>query len=422
MARTPTNFFTSERRAVLEDLTGQLSDTDLLILHTIGQYSATKLWPMEVYKAINDPDNGRDTTRPLTADNGHVAFRNAIKPLIDPEQIGFRGCFLPEEAGCAGVAVPVYMMGLEMIAQGNASVALSLLIDGSILNSIWKLGDEKQKERYVRDALRDKKMTAFAQTEPGHGSDAGNLETRAILDGNHYVLNGQKSWNTNGGWADYYFVIVRTHPDRMRGPNGLSIIMVHRDEISDIRQIQKYSVPGSYNAELFFNDARVPVEEDNVKRMIGEKDRGFASTKELLTGGRVTVAAYGLGIATEAFEDALDYSRERVSQGEPLFEKQAIRLPLGECKAQIDAARLSTYSAAKRMQEGRLGAEASEAKLLANDIALRMALFNMSVHGAYGTAKEYRAHQLFDDVWGGFVGEGTAEVQKILIAHAIRHS
>lgn len=421
MARTPTNFFTTERRQVLEDLVGKLSPEESEFLTLIGKYSATELWPYKKYLTINNPNNGRDMNKPLSPDNGHVAFRNAIGPLIDPDQIGFRGCFLPEEASCAGISVPAYMMGLEMIAQGNASVALSLLIDGSVLNSIWNIGDKRQKERYVIDALRNKKMTAFAQTEPGHGSDAGNLETKAVLSGDHYILNGQKNWNTNGGWAEYYWVVARTNPDKTLGPNGLSIIMVHRDEISQIRLMEKYTVPGSFTAELFFDNAIVPLEDEGVKRMIGEKDRGFAAAKELLTGGRVTVAAYGLGIAAEAFEMTLDYTKGRTSAGKTLIEFQGTSFPLADIATELDAGRLLTYRAAKRMQEGEMNhAEASKAKLFATELAERAAILNRRLHASYGLSTEYRCMQLIHDAEVGVTGEGTSEIQRILIASSLK--
>src|SRR3989338_1325571 len=240
MARQPKSFFTPERRTLLEDLTG-LSETDTAALELVGRYAAEKLWPQ--YEAIN-------------ADSR--AFHAAMDSLIDPKQLGFRGSLLPEELGGIDLSIPAYMMGLEMLSQGNASVALSLAIDGSVLSALSRLGDEHQLGRYVRDALRDKRMTAFALTEPGYGSDAGNLETRATTDGASWKLNGQKTWTTNGGWADYYFVVCRTNPDRNLGPAGLSVLMVHKEEIAAIEQIPKYTVPGSYTATLTFADSVVP--------------------------------------------------------------------------------------------------------------------------------------------------------------------
>ena len=421
MARTPTDFFTSQRQQVLEDLMGELPFNEKGFLHLIGGYSAKRLWPQLSYDAINNPDSGRDMSRPRSGDNGHAAFKEAVSPLIDPEDIGFRGCFLPEEAGGAGISIPSYMMSLEMIAQGNASMALSLLIDGSVLNSIWGLGDDKQKERYVVNALRNKKMTSFALTEPNHGSDAGSLETKALVKENNYVLSGQKIWITNGGWADYYFVVVRTHPDKSRGPNGLSIIMVHKDEISDMRQIDKFTVPGSYTAELFFNEKAIPFEDSGVRRMVGQRDSGFASAKDLLTGGRVTVAAYGLGIATEAFEMALDYAKERPSGGKVLIEHQGMGMPLADLATELDAARYLTYVAAKRMQQGSMYyAEASKAKLFATELAARAAEFNRRIYASYGLSREYRCMQLVHDAGVGITGEGTSEIQRILIASNLK--
>jgi len=398
MARQPKSFFTPERRTLLEDLTG-LSETDTAALELVGRYAAEKLWPQ--YEAIN-------------ADRR--AFHAAMDSLIDPKQLGFRGSFLPEDLGGIDLSIPAYMMGLEMLSQGNASVALSLAIDGSVLSALSRLGDEQQLGRYVRDALRDKRMTAFALTEPGYGSDAGNLETRATTDGASWKLNGQKTWTTNGGWADYYFVVCRTNPDRNLGPAGLSVLMVHKEEIATIEQIPKYTVPGSYTATLTFADSVVPAA-DGAARLVGSVDTGFMDAKRLLEGGRITIASFGLGIASEAFEMALDYTRTRESQGEALIEKQAIALPLAEFDARLDAARLMTYTAAKRMQAGRMeNAEASKAKLLGSELAAELADFNRRVHGSYGLAKEYRCVQLIHDAGVAVTGEGTSEIQKILIA------
>ena len=170
MTRNPTNFFTRERQEVLEDLLGNIEE-HRTFLDMIGKASA-ELWHR--YARINDPNNGRDLSQKLSASNGHLAFRVAIEPFMDPHQYGFRGSFLPKEAfpfinhdeRIGGLPAQIYIMGLEMIAQGNPSVALSLAIDGSVLSALWQLGNERQKQRYVIDALSDKKMLAFAVKNP----------------------------------------------------------------------------------------------------------------------------------------------------------------------------------------------------------------------------------------------------------------
>ncbi len=452
MVRKPTNLFTAERKQVLKDLmpgvsaklqiaiaqavghewqpytpiglavkAEGISEEEIMALEAIGAYVGSTI--MDNYEAINNPN--------------HDAFHAAIDTLVDPEQFAFRGSFLPEEAGGVGLSIPAYMMGLEMIAQANASVALSLLIDGSVLNSVWNLGDEAQRQRYVIDALAEKKMTAFALTEPGHGSDAGGLQTKAILAGDEYIISGQKNWITNGGWAEYYFLVARTEEPfafqggteegTFRPVGGKSIIMVHKDEITDIRQMQKFTVPGSYTAELFFDEAHVPFRDGGdgaVKRRIGEAHRGFRDAKQLLTGGRVTVAAYGCGVASEAYDMAVDYAHERTTFGKQLIQHQDVAFRLAALKTRLDAARLLTYRAAKRMQDGdpMAHAEASQAKLFANQVAHDMTVFNRELHGSYGLSKEYKCMQLVHDAGVGVTGEGTAEVQKMLIAQAIRRN
>jgi len=404
MARQPKNLFTKERKAVLEDIIGELSDLDEMVLNTIGKYAAEQLWPQDKYEEINNSED-------------HTAFLEAIEPLIDPNQLGFRGSFLPDEAGGIDLQMPVYMMGLEILSQANPSVALSLAIDGSVLLAVWKLGDEQQRQRYVTDALTDMKICSFALTEPGYGSDAGNLETKAVPDNDNYIFNGEKNWITNAGWADYYFTVTRTNPDKSLGPKGLSVIMTHKDEITSITQMPKYTVPGTFTGELSFADAVVPVEDDGVKRMLGNKDTGFIDAKDLLEGGRVTIAAYGLGVASEAFEMALNYAHERQSRGEALIQKQSLAFKFADFDTCLDAARLLTYRAAKRMQEDTMGyAEASKAKLFANDLAHDLARFNIDLHGGYGLSKEFKCMQLFHDAGVGVTGEGTKQIQQTLIA------
>jgi len=414
MARTPSNFFTPARKQVLEDLVGSLSTEDKLILNQVGEYSATNLWPWDLYQKINDP--GAD----------HAAFSEAIDPLIDPEKIGLRGAFLREKQGYegeprfAGISFPIYIMCLELIAQGNGSVALSLLIDGSVLNSIGNLGDEAQIQRYVVDALHNKQMTAFVLTEPGAGTDTSGIRLTAILGEEQYILNGEKNWITNAGWADYYFVVVRT-ADTFPGTGGLSIIMVHKDEISGIKQMEKHTVPGSYTGELVFGDAQVPVKDGGVKRMIGEQDTGFSTAKRFLTGGRVTMAAYGLGIATEAFEMAKDYAKDREIGGQRVIDFQAKSFELADLMTGLDGARLLTYRAAKHMEEGKLtDIEASMAKLTATELALEASLVNIFMHASYGISKENRAVPLFHDALVGIIGEGTSDVQRAILAKFIK--
>ncbi len=417
MSRAPTNFFTDERAIVLRDIMGPEADEYSAALNVLGEYSAQELWSEEKYAAINDPNNGREMDQPISAHNGHLAFREAMTPLITSE-IGFRGAFLPEIAGGSDMPVPVYMMGLEILAQGNGSIPLSLLIDGSVLNSVWHLGDENQRKRYVQDALENQIMTAFAQTEPGGGSAAADLDTMATVLSDGYRVLGEKNWITNADWAGYYFLVARTNPDRSLRGNGVSIIMVHRDEIDEIRQMRKDTVPGSYTGELIFQDAFVPLEDGGVKRMIGEKDNGFSSAKNLLNGGRVTIAAYSNGLTAEALDMAWAYAVQRESGGEKIAKKQALSFPLAELETGLDAARLLTYRAAMRMQQGdpMRYQDASKAKLFASELALRATEMNWRVHGSYGTSHEFRCNQLRRDVEVAVIGEGTSEVQKGIIA------
>ena len=212
------NLFTAERQLLLEDMLGEIPRHEFDFLNLVGEYAAKELWPFDKYRIINDPEYARE--RELQPKEfGHEALKVVMAPLIDPNAIAVRGAFLPEKLGGHDISKPVYIMALEILGQANASVSISLAIDGSFLDTVASLGTEEQARRYVTDAIERKKMAAFAQTEPGHGTDVANLEARASIKDEFFVLSGQKSLITNGGWADYYFVVLRTGPN---GKHGLS--------------------------------------------------------------------------------------------------------------------------------------------------------------------------------------------------------
>lgn len=423
MPRIPTNFFNQDRQRALEAILGEIPPHEFTFLNMIGEWSAQKLWP--AYLEINNPDSGRDMARSRSAYNGHLAFRQAIEPFIDPHVLGFRGSFLPQEAfsfmeereRIGGISRPSYIAALEMIAQGSPAVALSLSIDGSTLYTLWNIGDDAQKQRYVVESLANKKMLAFAQTEPRGGTDVANTQTYAKLSDSSYELNGQKNWITNGDWAEYYFTVLRTNPDKSLGKRGLSILMVHRSEIPEIVQMDKYTVPGSYTAVLYLDGAKVPVEVNGVRRMIGSQDGGFDLTNKLLIGGRVDLASLGNGISQEAFYDAVQYANERIVNGNRVIDFQAKRHELAELESHLKVNRYATYAAARSMQDGKLDdREAAAVKLRATELARSMTLANIDIQASHGVEINSRAVPYFLDTLVLTIGEGTSDVQRAIIA------
>ncbi len=298
----------------------------------------------------------------------------------------------------------------------DAGVALSLAAHHGLCSAhINSTGSEEQKLRWLPPLARGEKVGCWGLTEPGSGSDAGGMRTTAVRDGQHWVLNGSKNFITNGRIADT--AVVMTVTDRAAGKKGISAIVVERGTkgFRSGRKEDKLGVRSSDTSELVFEDCRVPL-----GNLIGQEGQGFVDTLRILDKGRIGIAAFSLGIAQAAFEASLRYARERKQFGHPIADFQAIQFKIAEMAVKVDAARLLTWRAAALADLGKAhSAESSMAKLYASEVSVEIALEAIQIHGGYGYIKEYPVERHLRDAKLGTIGEGTSEVQRLVIARLL---
>ncbi|MFQ5911812.1 MAG: acyl-CoA dehydrogenase family protein [Nitrospinota bacterium] len=324
---------------------------------------------------------------------------------------GFFAMPFPEWAEGLGLPFVVYVGALELLAKGCAATALSAAIHNTATQGVLDYGNETLKENFLKAMVTGEFVSAFALTEPGSGSDAAALKTRAHYADCSYRLEGSKSFISNAGVADLYFVFARTD-------KGISAFLVHKgDEGFQVGGlIEKLGVRGSPTGLLYFDGCRVPKE-----RLVGEEGEGDRYLKAMLNTGRVTVAAISVGIAEAAFEKSFRYSLERRQFGRPLYEFQMTQDKLATLSTRIAAARKLTYHAATlkdRTEDFAL--EASQAKLLAAEVSQQVSLEAIQIHGGVGYADETDVHRHVRDALLMSIGEGTSEIQKLLIARLDR--
>jgi alkylation response protein AidB-like acyl-CoA dehydrogenase len=328
-------------------------------------------------------------------------------------ELGLMGLPVPEELGGVGADFVSYISAIEEISYASASVGVILAVHTSVATfPIVYFGSEEQKQKYVPKLAAGEWVGAFALTEPNAGSDAGAIRTRAIRDGDHYVLNGSKVFITNGSAADLFCVFAVTDPKR--GNRGITAFLVERDipgfRIGKVEK--KMGLNGTGTCELVFEDARVPVE-----NRLGKENEGFAIAMRLLDGGRIGIAAQGLGIARAAFDAANRYVRQRKQFGQEVFQFQGVQFLLADMATKIEAAKWLVYRAAQLRQAGRPCAkEAAMAKLFATDTAMQVTTDAVQLFGGYGYIKEYQVERYMRDAKVTQIYEGTNQIQRIVIA------
>jgi alkylation response protein AidB-like acyl-CoA dehydrogenase len=278
-----------------------------------------------------------------------------------------------------------------------------------------RFANEEQKNRILKPLASGQQIGCFALTEPQAGSDASNLRTMAVLEGDHYVINGQKVWITNAANADWALVFCVT--DREKRHKGLTALMVPKDApgFSVGKHEEKMGIRGAVSAGLHFENCRVPV-----SNRLGSEGEGFKVAMSTLDGGRIGIAAQAVGIAQGAFEAALQYSRQRSAFGHQIADFQAIQWMLSDMATEIDAARLLVYRAALAKDSGqRFSREASMAKLFASETAMKHTVKAVQIHGGYGYSKEFPVERAMRDAKITEIYEGTSEIQRLVIAEAI---
>lgn len=331
-------------------------------------------------------------------------------------QVGLMGVTFPAEYGGSALGYIEYATILEELARVDGSVALIVSAHNTLCaGHIFLAGDEEQKRKYLLPLARGEKLGCWSLTEPGSGSDASAARASAKLEGNFWVLNGVKSFVTNGHYADLCVVMAVTDPKG--GKHGISafIVETRTPGFTAGKKENKLGLRASDTAEVIFEDCRVP--KTNCLGQVGE---GFVDCLKILDYGRIGVAAIAVGVAQGAFEAAARYAKERKQFGKPIGSFQGIQWKIADMATEIDAARLLVYRAAALADRGAgLTREASMAKLFASEVAARVTNEAIQVHGGYGFLKDYGVEKFYRDVKLCAIGEGTSEIQRMVIAREL---
>lgn len=327
--------------------------------------------------------------------------------------LGLMGITAPEKYGGSEMDFTSYITAIHELSKVSGVIGVILSVHTSVgTNPILHFGTEEQIAKYVPKLASGEYLGAFCLTEPGAGSDAGSLKTKAVPDGGDYVLNGSKVFITNGGEADTYIVFASTKPDA--GSRGISAFIVERDYPGLIigKDEKKMGLHGSRTVQLTFDNMRVPAE-----NMLGTENKGFSIAMANLNVGRIGIAAQALGIAEAAYEYSVAYAKEREQFGKPIAQQQGIAFKLADMATQVEAAKLLVYNAASLYSEGKdCNKEASMAKLFASKAAMDIAIEAVQVYGGYGYTEDYPVERLFRDAKVTEIYEGTSEIQRIVIS------
>lgn len=332
--------------------------------------------------------------------------------------LGLLGLNIPEEYGGAGVDAVSAAIALEELGWGCGSTALAIAAHNGLgTTPVVMFGSEELKQKWLpRVANGKNKLAALALTEPGAGSDLqGGVTTKAVKNGNEWVINGAKMWCTNASIAEYIITLVRTDPSG--GSRSLSMILVPTDSpgLTIGPAEKKMGLHGSPTHAVTYENVRV-----SLGNLIGEEGRGLHQTLATLDGGRIGIGAISVGLAQAAFEHAVNYARERVAFGKPIAEQQAIQWMLAEAATEIEIARTMVHKAAWLKEQGRnYNKEAAMGKMFATEMAERVCRNAIQIHGGYGYSSEYPVERIYRDARLMTIGEGTSEIQRLVIARHV---
>jgi len=344
--------------------------------------------------------------------SGHYP-RDLFRKLGD---LGYLGVAFPIESGGSGGDAVTFALFAEELARASAGIALGIYVHVALaLSAMAAFGNDEQRRRYLAPGLRGEQVGAWAFAEAGAGSDPGGIRTRAVRDGDAYVINGAKMFITNGTFADFVVATVSTAPEQ--GMKGLSLVVIDRDTpgFRATRRIEMLGVRAAETAELVFEDCRVPV-----AQLLGEENTGFAAAMHTLTRGRIMAAAFAVGLATAAYEQALAYAKTREAFGGPIGRFQGLAWMLADMHTAIEAARLLTYQAAwKAGRDEPHVLEASRAKLFATETCTRVTEQALQIHGGFGYAMESPLQRFYRDCKVLEIGEGTSQIQRNTIARML---
>jgi alkylation response protein AidB-like acyl-CoA dehydrogenase len=374
----------------------ELTDEQREVQKTVKEFARTEIAPhvMEWDEAQEFP---RDVLRKLG-------------------ELGFLGTIFPAEYGGAGMGYQEYVILIEELGRVDGSIGLSVAAHNSLCcGHIYLMGTEDQKRRFLAPLARGEKIGAWGLTESEAGSDAGGTKTTAVRDGRFYVLNGAKTFITHGRIGDICVAMAVTNPSK--GHKGISAFVVEKGTAGFHagKHENKLGMRASDTSEVVFEDCRVPLE-----NRLGEEGEGFTGSLRVLDGGRISIAALALGMAQGAMDASLKYSKQRQQFGRPISEFQAIQWKLADMATEIDAARCLTHRAAWMYdQKKKTTLESSMAKLYASEVAVRVANEAVQIHGGYGFIKDYPAEKFYRDAKLCTIGEGTSEIQRMVIAREL---
>lgn len=331
---------------------------------------------------------------------------------------GLLGIYHEEKYGGAGFDTVSFCLAIEEIARWDASLALTVASHTSLGSGhIAHAGNHEQKLKYLTPLAKGEKLAAWCLTEPGSGSDASGMKTTAVKDGDDWILNGSKIFITQGSVGDTYVVLAKTDPTL--GTKGISAFIVERefDGVKPGAPMHKLGMNSSDTTEVVFENVKVPG--DN---LLGDLGKGFVDTMEVLDGGRIGIGALSVGIARGALEESMKYAKERKQFGSSIGDFQAIEHKMVNIATEIDAARLLVHRAAWLKDNDKpFTKEASMAKLFASEMAERATLDGVQIHGGYGYTKEYHVERFMRDVKLMTIGEGTSEIQRLILARHIKN-
>lgn len=332
-------------------------------------------------------------------------------------ELGLAGIVFPEEFGGAGADYICYAIAVEELSRVCASTGVTLSAHLSLgANPVWLFGSEEQKKKFLTPMAEGSKLGAFGLTEPSAGSDAGGTKTFAVRDGNEWVLNGSKIFTTNGGDAETYIVFARTDKDAQKH-HGISAFIVEKDTpgFSFGKKEKKMGIRSSLTCELVFENCRIPADQ-----LLGKEGEGFKVAMKTLDGGRIGIASQALGIAQGAYEEALNYARERKQFDQSIASFQGVQFILADMAVRIEASRLLVYQSAWRASAGlSYGKESAMAKLSASETAMWVTTKAVQVHGGYGYTRDFPVERMMRDAKITEIYEGTSEVQRVVIGAAI---
>ena len=387
---------TASERVTVESMDFRLSDEQELLRRTVREFAEAEIRPH-----VMEWDEAQ-------------AFSMDLVPKL--AALGLTGIQFPEEYGGAGMSGVDYCICIEEIARVCPAVALSVAAHNGLCTShIALFGNAAQKQQYLPRLVRGEVLGAWGLTEAGAGSDAAGMRTTARRQGQCWMINGAKTFITHGRIGGVMVVIAVT--DRAKGNRGISAFVVERGTpgMSPGKKENKLGMRASDTSEVIFQDCRIPD-----TQLLGEEGQGFINTLQVLDAGRIGIAALSVGLAQGAYEAAREYAKERRQFSQPIAAFQAIQWKLADTATRIEAARLLTYRAADLKDRGiRMTREASMAKLYASEMAVKAADDCVQIHGGYGFVKDYPAEKYFRDVKLLTIGEGTSEIQRLVIARQL---